>query len=414
MKGYYKIFIGLTALLLTLACPSDKEEIDLIPSELIQASDLEYQGAFRMPDGETGSEVKSWAWGGFAMTYYPHGNPGGPNDGYTGSIFATGHAWEYQISEISIPVPVRSSDKNLSELNIAETIQGFQNILDVGHLEIPRVGLAYLSKQGEQSGDKLYFCWGAHFQEANDLTHGWMELDLHNPLTQKGWFIDCPHHVYNTNDYMFTIPAYWADEHTPGKLVATGRFRDGGWSGQGPALFAIGPWNQGNPPVFGTSLEFVTLLRYTSSEDYGEESYTMNAYHHSDEWSGAVWVTAGNKAAMVFVGTKGVGECWYGDEDGPCLDCEGDRGWWSTEFKGKFVFYDPSDFSSVAAGEIESWEPQPYTSLDVDEILFGITEKQQKYHLGAACCDQTNGILYVFEPGADGDKPLIHVWKIKT
>jgi hypothetical protein len=68
----------------------------------VQPGDLTYLGAFRLPDGVPGSEVRSWAWGGFAMTYYPGGNPGGPNDGYPGSIFATGHAWEYQVCDLCL------------------------------------------------------------------------------------------------------------------------------------------------------------------------------------------------------------------------------------------------------------------------------------------------------------------------
>lgn len=410
----HRVLIAFIMLLLNLGCSLfNSEDGDSGAIMLIQASDLEYRGAFRLPDGVTGSDVKSWAWGGYAMTYYPKGDPSGSDDGYPGSIFATGHAWEYQVSEINIPEPLQSSSKNPAELNCAVTLQEFQNILGVQYLEIPRVGLAYLPKQGEQSSDKLYFCWGSHFQEPDDMTHGWSELNLNMPMIQKGWFIDSPHHLYNTNDYLLSIPIMWAEKYTPGKLLACGRFRDGGWSGQGPALFAMGPWNQGNPPPYGTSLEFITLLRYSSTEDYDEDWFTMNGYHHSDEWSGALWVSYRSKGAVVFVGTKGVGDCWYRDKDGPCLDCE-DRGWWSTEFRGQFVMYDPADLSRVAAGEMNPWEPQPYLSVDVDDMLFGITGIQQKYHLGAACCDKENGIMYVFEPRADNDKPLIHVWKIKN
>ncbi|MFW6129327.1 MAG: hypothetical protein ACOC6P_03670 [Candidatus Aminicenantaceae bacterium] len=217
----------------------------------------------------------------------------------------------------------------------------------------------------------------------------------------------------NKNDYIFEILEAWASEYTPGKLLATGRFRDGGWSGQGPALFAFGPWSQGNPPSHGTDLDYVTLLCYTSTLDYDQVQHTMENYHHSDEWAGGAWLTAGNRSAVVFVGTKGVGDCWYGDQDGPCLDCDGERGWWSTGFEGRFIFYDPADFAAVAYGTKEPWEPQPYAFLNVDEYLFGIESTQQKYHLGAACFDRERGFFYVFEPRADGEQPLIHVWKIE-
>jgi hypothetical protein len=349
------------------------------------------------------------------MTYYPGGDPAGPEDGYPGSIFGTGHAWEHQVSEISIPVPVISASKNLSDLNTASTLQSFRDIMKVSGLEIPRTGLAYLPAQGSQGTGKLYYCRGEHMQDdPSFLTHGWCELTLSTPQVQGNWYIDAPHRLYNTNDYMFDIPAGWAASHTPGKMLAVGRFRDGGWSGQGPSLFAIGPWNQGNPPAAGTSLQYVELLRYTSTEDFWEETRTMNDYHHSDEWAGAAWLTAGNKSAVVFIGTKGTGDCWYGDSNGPCLDCEGERGWWSTGFDGQIIFYDPDDFAAVAAGTMESWEPQPYASLNVDQYLYHVGSTQQWYHLGAACFDRDNGLLYVFEPYVDNDKPIVHVWKVSS
>lgn len=408
------VFCPLFCILLFMSCFLKNESNNPeLATELLQSSDFEYVGAFRLPSGDSGSEVESWAYGGQAMTYFPGGDSAGADDGHPGSLFATGHAWEYQVSEISIPVPVVSSTKNPNDLNVATTLQRFKKIIEVGHLEIPRVGLTYLPKQGDQSSDKLYFGWGAHFQEPNDLTHGWCELDLSNPKTAGEWYLDCPHNVYNTNDYLLQIPESWALAYTPGKLLACGRFRDGGWSGQGPSLFAFGPWNHGNPPPDGSSLHYVTLLRYTSSEDFDEPVFTMNGYHHSDEWSGAVWISVGNKSAVIFAGTKGVGDCWYGDQNGPCDECEGDRGWWSTGFEGQFNFYDPNDLAQVTQGIVESWEPQPYTSMNIDQHLFGINSTQQKYHLGAIAFDRDRGFLYVFEPMIDENKPIIHVWKVE-
>ena len=54
-------------------------------AQRIQPSDLIYRGAFRLPAGT--SDVKTWAWGGYAMTYYPGGDANGPTDGYPGSIY---------------------------------------------------------------------------------------------------------------------------------------------------------------------------------------------------------------------------------------------------------------------------------------------------------------------------------------
>jgi len=125
-----------------------------VSTELIQPEDLVYMGAFRLPEGSNDS---SWEYSGYAMTYYPDGDPNGPDDGFPGSIFALGHDHHQLISEFSIPAPVNSPKKNLSELNTAETLQSFHDISGgkFGYLEIPRTGLEYLPPQGEQTSGKL-------------------------------------------------------------------------------------------------------------------------------------------------------------------------------------------------------------------------------------------------------------------
>ena len=245
----------------------------------IQPADLVYQGAFRLPDGP---EEIGWGWSGQAMTYYPGGDPDGPNDGYLGSIFGVGHDWNQHVSEISIPKPIISPIKNLNELNTAKTLQKFHNIRGnlFGEMEQARAGLEYLPKQGSQTTDKLHLAWGQHFQETGDIalrpSHMWCELDLSNPKPAGTWWIG-NQSLYSTNDYIFEIPQDWADDNTPNMRLATGRYRDGGWSGQGPCLFAFGPWNEGNPPLNNTHLSEIPLLLYSSSFDEDTTNYTINS-----------------------------------------------------------------------------------------------------------------------------------------
>ena len=392
-----------------------------ISTRLIQPTDLEYLGAFRLPEGP---EEIGWEYSGAAMTYYPNGDPSGAMDGYPGSIFGTGHDWNQYVSEIDIPIPVIALSKDVTQLNTARTLQGFHDIRGdlFDDFEIPRVGLEYLPKQDGQATDKLYFCWGQHMQEGESgATHGWCELDLSNPQTRGTWRIGDQMN-YVTNDYIFTIPQVWADTNTPGLLLATGRFRDGGQGGRGPALFAYGPWKEGNPPSPGSRLQTIPLLLYSSVST--AENLTLNNYHHSDEWSGGAWLTSHDNTAVIFVGTKGLGECWYGFADGTVWPDEppyppipappsDDRGWWSDSFVGQMIFYDPADLAAVTRGDMQPYEPQPYATLDIDQFLFGVRSSQNKHHLGAAAFDRQRGHLYVFEPLADGDKSLVHVWRVQ-
>ena len=132
------------------------------------------------------------------------------------------------------------------------------------------------------------------------------------------------------------------------------------------------------------------------------------------------WLPALVWMAVIFVGTKGPGKCWYGCPDGTVWPDEPpyppacpERGWWSTNFEGRIIFYDPANLAAVAADEMEPHEPQPYATLNIDEYLYHIESDQQKHHLGAASVDRERGLFYVFEPPADGAKPLIHVWRVE-
>lgn len=391
-----------------------------IPSmPLIQPDDLVYRGAFRLPD-DAPDEV-GWMWSGEALAYYPDGDPGGPDDGYPGSLFGAGHGWNTYISEINIPAPLISAGKNVDELPVASTLQPFQDIrgsLFDYYLEIPRVGLAYLPPQGEQSSGKLYFAWAAHLGETETRpSHGWSELDLSNPQTAGTWRIG-EYWNYVTGDYLFDIPPDWADQYAAGMRLATGRSRDGGQGAMGPSLFAIAPWQAGNPPEAGSTLPAIPLLLYGSV--YDDSPLTLNDYQHSDHWSGAAWLTAGEKSAVVFIGTKGTGDCWYGYADGtvweepyPEPEPEGERGWYSSGFEEQILFFDPADLAAVATGQLGSDEPQPYAVMNIDEQMFISANDKALLHGGSAAFDREHGLLYVLELFADGDKPLVHVWQVK-
>ncbi|MCU0611640.1 MAG: hypothetical protein MUE60_07625 [Candidatus Eisenbacteria bacterium] len=399
-------------------------------AELLHSSDLEYLGAFRLPDeGDYG-----WNWSGFAATFYPDGDPSGPVDGVPGSIFALGHNQLQLVSEISIPVPVISPTKNLDDLNTAATLQPFADIPGgmFGNLEVPQAGLAYLPAQGGQATGKIHFCWSQHFQEFVP-THGWCELSLSSPLPAGPWRM-AGYTPYATADYLFDIPEAWAGANTPGRLLATGRFREGFWSGLGPALFAYGPWNEGNPPLPGATLTQVTPLLLYGIQQPGipeiltADSMAMRTFNPDDDWSGGAWLTAGDKAAVAFVGTKGMGSWWYGFMDGTVWPDEppyppvppwpyDDRGYWSDSVKTQILFLDPEELGAVARGEQPTWAPQPYDSLDIDVVMFDAERDayRDKYSLvGAMCFDRQHGILYLLEHRADGEQCLVHAWRVSS
>lgn len=404
------------------------------PNAIIQPETLEYLGAFRLP-GESGSS--NWDYSGRGLTYYPDGDPSSPDDGYPGSLFGVGHDYLQYVSEISIPIPIIS--KNPDDLNTAVTLQPFADITGgmFGETELPRLGLQYLPPQGQQTGEALHFVHGQHFQ-GFEPSHGWSELTLANSQPAGPWLFG-DYTNYATTDYVFEVPAEWASRIPGGYRLVTGRFREGVWGGRGPTLFAYSPWQEGNPPPVEAKLQSITpLLLYGvqlpgETDIVSDESMQMIGYIEPDHWWGGAWLTVGERSAVVFVGTKAMGKGWYGFSNGvvweyDCADTNpptcpdvpewpyDNRGYWAEGYQAQIIFYNPADLVAVANGEMETWQPQPYASLDLNETFLdpNINLADYKYDLaGAVAFDRENSLLYIIERLADEYKSVVHVWRIR-
>lgn len=444
---------------------SDPNGISIPASNHIDPEQLAYLGAFRLP--QAGERPLTFAYGGSALTFNPEGDPQGAGDGFPGSLYVMGHdRLPYgelpdgnQVAEVSIPAPAGGP---LESLPTAEFLQDFEDIARgqfAGLDELPRTALLYLDHP--LTGPLLHLAWGQHFQEDEAVvipSHAWVTPNLSDPGFQGTWSIGSQS-LYSVNGYLFEIPADFADAVAGGRPIATGRFRDGGWSGMGPQLFAYRPWDEaGNPLPAGARLEEVVLLKYESSVASEDFSHALNGYAHGDEWEGGAWLTTGDgRSAVVFAGTKAAGEKnWYGwvnpagaglpcvetellgqftlcrlADGSPCPEadlagCAGHndyRGWWSTRFEAQMIFYDPADLARVAAGQMEPWQPQPYAVLDLDEHLLGNpagvepemigTGDQRRYRIGEMGYDRTNNLLYILELFADEAQPVVHVWQVR-
>lgn len=431
------------------------------PTALIQPDDLQYLGAFRLPDGQ--DRPFTFEYGGNAMTLIPRQSTNGD---LPGGLVITGHdRLAYgemtngsQVAEVSIPQPMNSED--VYALPMAEILQPFEDVAE-GHFagldELPRIGLTYLDHS--ETGPLIHIAWGAHFQEDEAFrpSHGWFNTDFSNPDFQGEWYLEGVD-LYSANGYLFTIPQEWANQYANGMQLGAGRYRDGGWSGMGPNLYAYQPWNaDGSAPPDESEIPALALLAYENSETAVNFDRALTGYSHADEWEGAAWLrTPSGKMAVIFTGTKAIGEkTWYGwrnpqGAEFPCIEaelrdqfttcylsdgspcpqedlagCSGHndfRGWWSSAFEGQILFYNPDDLAMVAAGEAESWQPQPYAVMSLEPYLFHNPDGtevemlgdgiQAIHRIGAATFDAANGLLYILELFAEGAKPVVHVWQV--
>ena len=354
-------------------------------------------GAFRLPDEN--SNGTSWSYGGDGRGYYSWGDPGGSADGYPGSLFSISHPYQNFVSEFTIPAPLIPATKNVAELPVAATLQPFTDVTggrQTQGLTGTTLGdIQYFPAVSSQTSAKLYWVMYEYYlPEPAEAAHGWCELDFGNLRSQGLWRLGA-YPFAATSKYLFDIPSAWAAAHTPGKYLAAGRHRHVNGGSWGPALYAFGPWNHGNPPLDGSSVDAVELLRY----GYGQR---QQDYSSNDDWPDGAWLTAGNKSAVIFTGakayrTRASGLEYYGiaQQDG----CGG-KGYHAEPYYGCILFYDPFLLGRVADGTILPDQVQPYAMFNVEDVLFN--QGCRNGILGGAAFDRQRGLLYVVEKFVEG------------
>jgi len=398
-------------------------------TDLINPSGLEYLGTFALSE--------DFCWGGEAIAYYPDGDGGqaGSSDGFPGSLFVTNlnQPENGLVGEVSIPVPIISPQKNVENLNQALTLTQPVNIRpsnvnDWEYVDIWRTGLEYLPEEG-----RLYNSWSIHYTVTGEK-HASISCcsasDLAGSTKHGAWYVgnaNQPPIDAMMNDWLFSLPQSWADANCSGRNLVVGRCRDGGLSGLGPTMYAFSEVGT-TPPAANSELQFTTLLEYGSVEGVDDYHFpnSVDGYKHSDDWREALWMTAENQHAVAIVGNKALGHNWYGYNgermrhdwviaDVPYpefyeTDPDG-KGWRAHNRQPMIIFFDPTELAEVGAGQIPSYQPQPYAALRIPKnIFFGAT-----HEIFSAAFNTEDGILFVteFERELEG-KLLLHTWKVNS
>ena len=243
-------------------------------TERLMPEDLIYKGAFLFPEGEN----DEWAYSGHALAYYPNGDSGGSADGYPGSLYAAGHAHIDYVGEISIPAPAYGD--NLTDLPRARVLQAPADITggwkdnctytpECEYREVD--GLEYLP--GIEKIAWNLRDWYNVTEDNDQDSLGWSDLDMTN--AQGVWHIgqrngiDDVFHNGKTCNYLFKAPQSFADSYLDGKWLIAGNHREAGALGgsQGPTMFALAPWEDGNPPASSQNLDALALVYYPENYD---------------------------------------------------------------------------------------------------------------------------------------------------
>ncbi len=365
----------------------------------LQSGDLQYQGAFRVPQGTSGES--EFGYGGAATAYY------GAND----SLFISGHIHNSQyVAEISIPAPAIAD--SVFDLPTATVMQPFADITD-GIIDIAEPdtlgGLLV-------DGDRLVFSAYEYYDADVSVfeSHGTSTLDLSLTGDATGLHQVGVQNAGLVAGYMAHVPTVWqsalGSTHVTGQanIPITTRTSDG------PALFGF------NTSDLGTATAPVTPLAAYPFPDslmpIEEQNVPNEVFNRADEITGVAFPEGSR--SVLFFGTHGMGAYCYGTggEGGVCPDpVHVHQGTHAYPYRYQVWAYDALDLVDVANGEVAPHEVQPH---DVWELTLPFAP--DTHRLGAVSYDGATDRLFV--PQLDvlayqddlSVYPVVHVFQLAT
>jgi hypothetical protein len=377
------------------------------PSSRLQPSDLQYQGAFRLPD--------AFGWGARSMTYYPAGNSG------AGALLVTGSDVNpAEFAEVAIPDPVQADNwESLPEAGMVTALTDFDGDIivteapDTAHVS----GIEIVPRQGTQTSDKLYGTldnWYGVVEETH-RTVWFSEMDGSNPRGpfHVGPETDNTYHGNRSGDFLFSVPQWYADGYLGGRFLVTGKTRGAVHGSQGPTLIAIRPWQSENPSGDMNALlvlYYRLIVECASPNVTDKDACDFPEFTFCDKWEGGAFVESGDARTILLLGTKGLGTNIYGNppDASYCLD---DYGYHCDPYERQIIFYDVDELGEAAQGTRDPWTVVPYATLRPDEFFLGDADGHTCGETGGVAVDSTGGRLFLIEKGlGDNNNAVVHVW----
>jgi len=392
MRGW----IGLMAVLLAVAgcatvAPTERlDAADATTARRVQFADIDYLGAFRVPEGDRvgcnyGTGAHCFTFGGLFGI--------GP-DGDT--LYLNGHAWAGGVGEVRIPDEVSLSETAIVVQDIHDPADGVE--VDPGEVngQGPAAGMVYEGRL-IVSGSTYYDADGT---QAN--SHGVSGLDLSLGSDFDGWYRFNPALAANPRSlggYMTIIPLEWQALLGGPALTGNCCLPIISNSSAGPAATVFDPADVGVSGV----LTGTTVLYYPIQHPLEPEN-TQNEYFNLATQMGGIAFPSGTRSVL-FIGRQGTGPYCYGD-GAPCGDlCDGSKGTHAYPYRHQIWAYDANDLLAVKNGAAQPWEIRPYAIWALGDM-----DSSGCAAISGAAYDPMTNRQYV---AADyGDEPIIHVYTI--
>jgi len=410
------------------------------PGERLQPADLTYQGAFRLPD--------EFNWGALGLAFYPSG------DGGAGALLVTGFegltdpdhpgetcwdpSWDCYAyyGQVSIPAPAREA--NWEDLPVAarvgEMIAFDGGLASTVHNEYLFVsGLEFVARRGTPTRAKLYGSINLWYAEgvAGESTFPTVWFANLDGTGAQGMFHggpdEAPYHGRKMGAYLFSVPAWYANQYLGGRTLVTGRSRGTPQDGmepltirggsQGPTLFAFHAWESDEATG---NLDALPVLYYRvafpgcagpnvgDAEECDYPDFTM-----CDDWSGGAFVDNGERQAILLLGYKGLGENCYDEPPVECHDpCSAAHGYHCQPYERQVIFYDVAALGRSALGQQDPWVVVPYSIWRPTEFYL---QDNPCSNAGGMTFDSAGRRLFMVERGlgdVDRNAIVVHVWSL--
>ncbi len=375
----------------------------LLPDRLVQAGDLVFQGAFKLPHGPIGAS--SFDYGGTVLAFNAVHN----------SLFIVGHPWQQDVAEISIPA-VSPTNTTLASLPMTTVLQPFVDATEgtlakVGDGQVQIGGL--LAYQGALYLSAFVYYDGSGTQTLSEYktspdfsVTGEVTGPFRVGVTAGAGYVD---------GYFGLIPPVW--QATLGGPVLHGNccLSIISRTSFGPSAYVIDPAQLGGV----TPQPAIPVVFYPQAHPLDLWSATSSLFNGSTQINGVVFPEG--TRSVLFYGRHGTGPLCYGEgtadpalvgktaPDGAlyCGDAtDSSKGIHAPPYEHRIWAVDARDLAAVKRGERKPWEVKPYAVWAIPFPLPGGT------HATGATYDPATGRLFLAQDFADGDNPIVNVFTL--
>lgn len=404
--------------------------------DLVQFNNLQYLGAFRVPDIQNKDDSLTFNYAHGALAY----NPGSP-----GTLFIDCHVYSGYVAEISIPTPTNPS--SIGGLNRANLLQSCSDSIAGGTIGL--TGKQGVSRDGTYVG-------GLYVYDGKLITSLYIWYDASGSQT-NAFFIKPNTNLSQANavgayqignapdegfidGWMMRVPTTWQSVFKGSLISGNNPESIVSRSSWGPDAFA---WDPNNLTDLSKPVPSTPLLYY--SQDHA----TLGNWNGPGPVNNTTvyWENAGNgyhgavipdgTRSILFFGAQGTGPFCYGQATDDkslagtpvpgsggeviyCYDPTGGGGKGNTgyPYQLQIMAYDLNDLAAVAAGTKKPWELLPYGVWPLINPRLGLDGTSNRW-AGGVAYDPVLKRIYVSAPNTDSVQqysslPVIHVWQVNT